>query len=146
MSAKNLWVLSAAITVSTAIVAPAWAADYTGTYTGFHISVELHNGMSGYTGTMIFGDKQFPLTAQDTGGGVQGSFSSDGNSYPFNAKIDGTMMSIDSGNTTYILEKKTAPQGLLTDPNAISNLGNSAQPQTNNPLAQAAQNNNTPAP
>jgi hypothetical protein len=100
------------------------SASFAGTYTGERMSVTLSSVGGGYSGTIQLGDQEYPLTARDMNGQLEGKFESQGTQFDFTASLTGTTLTLVSGGTTYTLRKRGA--------NPL------ATPQSLNPLAQRA--------
>jgi hypothetical protein len=90
--------------------AVALGADWSGTYVGQQLSIDLTAaGAGGYSGTIHMGNQQFPLTAQMAANGqLNGTFTSGGNAFAFAAVVNGDDMTLASGGSTYTLHRKPA--------------------------------------
>ena len=87
---------------------PGAAPDFSGTYVTEGLTVTLEKAEGGYRGTIVAGDKQYPLTATAAGNQLTGQFTADGNAFPFSATLDGDALTLKSGTTTYALKKRPA--------------------------------------
>jgi hypothetical protein len=94
--------MAAALTAS-ASADPAAPGGYAGAYQSPKLAVTLTADGDAYTGTIHLGQSQFPLAAKVEGGRLHGTFQASGASYPFDATLDGTKLTLTTGGTTYTL-------------------------------------------
>ncbi len=82
--------------------------SYPGLYEGREITVRLQLAGGEFRGALIFRGQSYPLEASRASDGVVGTFRVDDRSFGFRAAIDGKAMTLESGGSTYELEKKGA--------------------------------------
>jgi hypothetical protein len=102
------------------------AADYTGTFKGDSLKVTLQSSAGRYSGTLQIGDKDLPCTARETAERLTGWFESDGNQFAFTATLQGTTLILQSGGTSYTLQKQAVPVNPLARPAAVNPLAKPA--------------------
>jgi tetratricopeptide (TPR) repeat protein/S1-C subfamily serine protease len=86
------------------------AADLSGKYDGSKLSLELKAETDGaYSGTIHMGDKHFPLKGKLVADKLEGTFSSDGNDFPFSASVEGADLKLATGGTTIALKRQQPP-------------------------------------
>jgi len=84
---------------------------FPGDFTGPNLSIEIVSEGGSYTGTIHLGQQVFPIKAQATAGQLVGTFTSNGQDYPFTASLSGDNLTFTSGSHTYQLSRN-APNPL----------------------------------
>jgi hypothetical protein len=80
------------------------ADPYLGHFTAANgMSMDVSGTPTHYVGVIHVKDQNLPLRARQVDRHVEGSFTSNGQSYAFTAQRDGTMLSLTSGTSTYQL-------------------------------------------
>ncbi|MBI2927235.1 MAG: hypothetical protein HYY24_16195 [Verrucomicrobia bacterium] len=90
------------------VVLSAVAADFAGTFKGDELTVTLAASQGQYTGTIQMQDKKFFCTARETEGRLAGTFESERNPFEFTATLQGGTLTLQSGGTSYTLQKQVA--------------------------------------
>jgi hypothetical protein len=104
-------------------------ASLAGRYVGEKLTVELTDADAGYKGTITMGQQKFPMIATADGKRLNGSFDANGDTFDFNAIIDGSNMTLQTGGATYKL-KRPAKNPLGGGDGGANPLA----PKPNNPL------------
>ncbi len=83
------------------------APDYVGSFADAQLRLTLSQpaASGSYTGTIVHGDRSYPLSARPTPDGLSGAFESDGQSFPFTATLAGDQLTFATGGATYLLER-----------------------------------------
>ena len=106
--------LQAAFVVLFLQSAPATAQNHAGTYRNAQMTIVLRAQGARYSGHIQLGGQQLPLTARTTGpAALQGTYSFQGQNYPFEATITNGEMTLTSEGTVYILTQQQAAAGPL---------------------------------
>lgn len=95
------------------------------------VALTLQGGNGTYSGQLEFNAQTFPITAQGSAEGLTGSFESGGNSFPFEAQLQGNTLSFATGGTSYTLSKAQEPSNPLASNNANLNI---KQPDPQSPV------------
>jgi hypothetical protein len=82
---------------------------FSGKYEGANLSIEIVPDHGAYTGTIRLGGQAFPLTAHEEAGQLAGTFRSQGESFNFNATLQGNSLTLVSGGATYALKQVSPP-------------------------------------
>ena len=90
----------------------AFAADLAGTYATQTpqgpLLLTLHQKQGKLSGTVQYGNQQFPIIGQPSGNQLVGSWAGKGGAVPFAASIDGTHLILNTNGVTYELDKSDA--------------------------------------
>jgi hypothetical protein len=78
-----------------------------GSYAGQNISLIL-TGAGSYTGELVFNGQTYPVQATANGQTLTGTFSNSGTNFDFTATLQGTTLTLQSGGSTFTLEKAAA--------------------------------------
>lgn len=81
---------------------------YIGVYEGQEITVRLQPADGKFRGTLVFRKQSYPLEASRASDGIVGTFRVGDRSFGFQATIDGKAMTLESGGSSYKLEKAGA--------------------------------------
>jgi hypothetical protein len=103
------------------------APTLTGKFTDGKLTVDWSESNGSYSGTIALGDKKFDATAKADGSKIRGTFSADGNAFPFEGALDGDTLRFITGGTTYTLQRQKRAV------NPLEGGGEPAKPK--NPLA-----------
>jgi hypothetical protein len=91
----------------------AGAPDFAGTYSNADTTVKLVSGVAGWTGTIKKGDKEFPISKATTNGSrITGKFTAGGDSFDFDATLDGKTLTLSTGGATYTLTRAASANPL----------------------------------
>jgi hypothetical protein len=92
---------------------------FVGTFAGERLTLQLSGGGGNYTGQMQFQGQTFPVSASSPDGrSLNGTFTSGGNSFSFNATLQGPALAFTTSGTTYDLRRSGGQQA---DPAMPSN-------------------------
>lgn len=83
---------------------PLGADPLAGSYQGQNISLTL-TGAGTYTGELVFNGQAYPVQAVSNGQNITGNFSSNGSTFEFSATLTGTTLTLQSGGSSFVLEK-----------------------------------------
>ncbi|MBM3241284.1 hypothetical protein FJZ31_33800 [Candidatus Poribacteria bacterium] len=101
---------------------------YVGTFKNDRITIEFRHADGQYTGIIHFSGHQFPATARESEGLLQGTFQSQGQNFAFTATLKGTTLTFTTGGATYTLEKQVI--------NPLASIDNLEQPSSGHEQAQ----------
>ena len=83
-------------------------ANFSGVFVGDDISLELTSSPLGYEGTLTFQGQPYLVEAQDQGEQLRGSFLVDGQSFAFNAFLEGDTLTFNSDGSSFQLERQAS--------------------------------------
>lgn len=98
-------VLVLAIAASSTLPAAVMGGELDGQFEGDGLRLELELDGEAYEGVLEFQGQSFPCRARRAPTGLVGSFDSQGVSYAFEARAEGTSLALTSGGVTYRLER-----------------------------------------
>lgn len=84
------------------------ADPFAGTYQNKEMKVELTRQGAEYAGAILLGGQSLPVKAKAANGALSGTFESQGQSYKFQAKRNGTQLTLTTDGVTHTLEKAEA--------------------------------------
>ena len=93
--------------------AEASADPFARTFRGDRIQLVLKRSTSGYSGTLRFGDQDYPVTARVLGPSLRGSFRANGEDGPFTAKLTADRMTLSSDGSEFQLIGDPLPNATL---------------------------------
>lgn len=102
MQCKLLLLLSIAITASVATQA---LGDQ---FTDGHLTVEWSINQNAVTGTLKLGAQSFPVTAEQNGSEIDGTFQANGSAFGFTSSVAGDVLTLTTGGKTYTLKSTAA--------------------------------------
>ena len=103
-------------------VAPALSEDYAGVFKGEQLSVTLSATQSRYSGSIEMQSKKFACEAHEVDSQLKGTFESEGNQFDFTATLEGNVLTLQSGGTSYTLRKQLPAENPLARATAINPL------------------------
>ena len=120
---KSCGLVSSLLAVSLILTTSGWGKDavpdrptaFANQYSTDGLKINLKpDGKDNYSGQILFNGQTFSLHGTTTGNALEGTFESDGNSFPFTASMyDGTLV-FSTGGTTYRLQTVAAGAGQAT--------------------------------
>jgi hypothetical protein len=80
---------------------------FASTFNGENISLSL-TGTGSYSGELVFNGQPYPVQAISNGQNLSGTFSNAGTNFDFTATLQGTTLMLQSGGSSFTLEKSVA--------------------------------------
>lgn len=100
---------------------------YAGTFVGSNLTVTFRRSGDGYGGTINVQGADYPLSARPAVDRLTGTFASGGTTYLFEARVQGSLLSLVSGGQTFTLERQGTGAGATPSAAASAPTGMSPQ-------------------